>query len=302
MRTVRFACDKGVIGLSELWNEGSELEYFSRLWSQRSAGPVNHSSEIWDARAKRWIDNLDTEPGKSARSARIAATAEYLRAHGLLNAEDTVVDVGCGPGLFVLEFAKTVRHAVGIDYSRCFVEYARGLAAAAGVENAEFQQRDFLALDVQAEQLTRQYDLVFSSLTPAATGDGCLEKLMSMSRGWCCNATIVHAGDSLAERVMREVFGEELRTRWDGRGFYTLLNLLWLQGYYPETSYYDDVRDETVVPDRRWAKKIAAYCGKRAQEDVDRIEAYLLNLGEVPRHSTSRYGMILWNVERKDRR
>lgn len=283
-------------------DSGSELEYFTELWGRRSTGPVNHSPEIWDMRAERWIANMNTEPGKSARSARIVETAEYLRSRDLLGPEDSVVDVGCGPGLFVLEFAKTVRHAVGIDYSGCFVEYGKELAAAASIANAEFRQRDFLALDVEQEGLAGVYDLVFTSLTPAATGNGCLEKLMSMSRGWCCNMTIVHASDSLAEQVMRDVFGEELRTRWDGRGFYTLLNLLWLQGYYPETTYYDDVRDEIVVPDRRWAKKIAAYCGKRAEEDIDRVGNYLRKLGEIPRHSTSRYGSILWNVNRKDRR
>lgn len=288
--------------MSEFRRRGSELEYFRELWSQRSSGPVDHSPEIWDERAKRWIDNLNTEPGRTARAERIAATAEYLRAHGLLNAGDSVVDIGCGPGLFTLEFAKYVAHAVGIDYSGCFVEHGKALAAASNVTNAEFQQRDFLALDVEQENLVEVYDLVFSSLTPAATGDGCLEKMMRMSRGWCCNVTIVHANDSLAERVMRDVYGEELRTRWDGRGFYTLLNLLWLSGYYPETHYYDDIRDEIVVPDHKWAKKIAAYCGKKQPEDIDRVEVYLRKLGDTPRHSTSRYGFILWNVNRNDRR
>lgn len=293
---------KGTRSVSEFRRRESELKYFSELWSQRSSGPVDHSPEIWDERAKRWIDNLNTEPGKSARARRIAATAEYLRSRGLLKAEDSVVDIGCGPGLFVLEFAKTAARAVGIDYSGCFVEHGKMLAAASSMANAEFQQRDFLTLDVEKEGLVGVYDLVFSSLTPAATGDGCLEKLMHMSRGWCCNVTIVHAGDSLAEQVMRDVYGEELRTRWDGRGFYTLLNLLWLSGYYPETHYYDDIRDEIVVPNRNWAKKIAAYCGKKLPEDVDRVEAYLRKLGETPRHSTSRYGSILWDVNRKDHR
>ena len=101
---------------------------------------------------------------------------------------------------------------------------------------------------------------------------------------------------------MHQVYGETLRTRWDGRGFYTLLNLLWLSGYYPEITYYDDIRNEVVTPSPQWAKKIAAYCGKNTPEDLDRIAAYLDSLGETPRHSTSRYGSILWNVNRKDLR
>ena len=278
-----------------------ELNYFEQLWSQRSAGPVDHSSEIWDKRAERWITNLNAEPGKTARKQRIRTLAAQLRGRGLLNGEQTVVDIGCGPGLFALEFARTAHRAVGIDYSARFVEHAKKLAGERNVANAEFLQRDFFALDIEKEGFAHAFDLVFSCLTPAATGNGSLEKLMGMSRGYCCNTTIVHAEDSLAEQVMRDVYGEELKSRWNGRSFFTLANLLWLRGYYPETFYYDDVRDEVVVPDRRWAKKIAAYCGKREEEDLCRIERYLEKLGEMPRHSVSRYGSILWNVNQKDK-
>ena len=278
-----------------------ELNYFEQLWSQRSAGPVDHSSEIWDKRAERWIANLNAEPGKTARKQRIRTLAAQLRGRGLLNGEQTVVDIGCGPGLFALEFARTAHRAVGIDYSARFVEHAKKLAGERNVANAEFLQRDFFALDIEKEGFAHAFDLVFSCLTPAATGNGSLEKLMGMSRGYCCNTTIVHAEDSLAEQVMRDVYGEELKSRWNGRSFFTLANLLWLRGYYPETFYYDDVRDEVVVPDRRWAKKIAAYCGKREEEDLCRIERYLEKLGEMPRHSVSRYGSILWNVNQKDK-
>lgn len=283
-------------------SSGHELNYFEQLWSQRSAGPVDHSSEIWDKRAERWIANLNAEPGKAARKQRIRTLAAQLRGRGLLSGEQTVVDIGCGPGLFALEFARTARRAVGIDYSARFVEHAKKLAVERDVTNAEFLQRDFFALDIEKEGFARAFDLVFSCLTPAATGNGSLEKLMGMSRGYCCNTTIVHAEDSLAEQVMRDVYGEELKSRWNGRSFFTLANLLWLRGYYPETFYYDDVRDEVVVPDRRWAKKIAAYCGKREEEDVCRIERYLEKKGEMPRHSASRYGSILWNVNQKDQR
>lgn len=283
-------------------SQDHELNYFEQLWFQRSVGPVDHSSEIWDRRAERWIANLNAEPGKTARKQRIRTLAAQLRSRGLLGGDQTVADIGCGPGLFALEFARTARHAVGIDYSGRFVEHARKLAAERAVTNAEFLQRDFLTLDIKAEGFTRAFDLVFTCLTPAATGTGSMEKLMGMSRGWCCNTTIVHAEDSLAEQVMHDVFGEELNSRWNGRSFFILNNLLWLNGYYPETFYYDDVRDEVIMPDRRWAKKIAAYCGKREEEDICRIERYLEKGGEMPRHSASRYGSILWSVDRKNTR
>ena len=233
---------------------------------------------------------------------RVSATAKYLRDKGLLGPEDRVVDVGCGPGLFVLEFAKTAKYATGIDYSARFVEFGNAEAAALGITNAKFIQRDFFTMDIEAEGLLHAYDLVFSSITPAATGDGCLEKLMSLSGNWCYNASFVHAGDSLSERVCRDVFNEEFNPRWNGRGFYTLLNLLWLMGYYPETAYYDDVRDETVEPGFRWAEKIASYCNRYDEESIQRVLRHLEKLGPTERRSEFKYGSILWNVNNRDRR
>ena len=285
----------------------AELDYFKEQWATRQMSPVSHSSDIWDERAKEWIDALKPNAGKESIRARgmlnrVEATAQYLRNLGKLGPEDSVVDIGCGPGLFVLEFAKTAKLAVGVDYSSRFVEFGRLEAAERGIPNAEFLQRDFFAMDIEAEGMLGAYDLVFSSITPAATGDGCLEKLMSLSRAWCYNASFVYAGDTLSEKVCRDVFGEEFRTRWDGRGFYALLNLLWLLGYYPETTYFDDIRDEIVVPGRRWAERIAAYCNKRDEESVSKVQRYLEKLGDTPRQSKFRYGAILWNVNEKDRR
>jgi len=288
-------------------NRDAELEYFKEQWAIRQMSPVSHSSDIWDERAEEWISALEPKNGVESTRAkgmfsRVAATEHYLRGRGLLEPDSSAVDIGCGPGLFVLEFAKTAKLAVGVDYSSRFVEYGNQKAAERGLDNARFIQRDFFAMDVEAEGMLGAFDLVFSSITPAATGDGCLEKLMSLSRNWCYNASFVFAGDTLSEKVCRDVFGEEFRTRWDGRGFYALLNLLWLLGYYPETTYFDDIRDEIVVPSRRWAERISAYCNKRDEESITKVHKYLEKLGDSPRQSKFRYGAILWNVNEKDRR
>ncbi|MDR0916011.1 MAG: class I SAM-dependent methyltransferase [Oscillospiraceae bacterium] len=281
----------------------SELTHFRGLWETRGNSPVNHSPEIWDERAQEWIDDLEADGDDSHSTiARASATAEYLRWRGLLKAADTVVDVGCGPGAFVAEFAKSVYHATGIDYSARFIDFAAGYATERGVSNTTFARHDFFALDIAAAGYERAFDLVFTSITPASSGKGCLEKLMRMSRAHCNNVSFVHAGDSLAERVTRDVFGHDFRPRWDGAGFYTMTNLLWLEGFYPETYYYDDVRDETVQPSLRSASECAQLCRHYDEEDVKKVLNYMEKLGTIERHTEFRYGSILWNVNRQDKR
>ncbi|MDR1298916.1 MAG: class I SAM-dependent methyltransferase [Oscillospiraceae bacterium] len=280
-----------------------DLTYFSNLWETRKFSPVCHSPELWDSRAGEWIDGLN-EQGEDKRGmrARAKSAAAYLRKRGLLGKGDAVIDVGCGPGLFVTEFAGTAGHVTGLDYSARFIGHAQKYAAERGIANVTFRECDFTALDIDEAGFAGAFDLVFTSITPAASGKGCMEKLMRMSRGFCYNASFVYAEDNLAERVARDVFGHSYASRWDGAGFYALLNLLWLSGYYPETSYYDEDRSETVSPVPATASKLASRCGHGGEDDARRVLRYLEQLGKTERRSRFRYGVILWDVTRRDLR
>ncbi|PYN17197.1 MAG: methyltransferase type 11, partial [Candidatus Rokuibacteriota bacterium] len=59
---------------------------------------------------------------------------------------DTVLDVACGGGLVVCAFARTVRHATGIDLTPAMLEQARKNQAAQGLANITWKQGDVLPL------------------------------------------------------------------------------------------------------------------------------------------------------------
>ena len=61
-------------------------------------------------------------------------------------ADDTVLDVACGPGLIVVAFARVVKHATGIDLTPAMLERARKYATEQGVTNVTWQQGDVLPL------------------------------------------------------------------------------------------------------------------------------------------------------------
>ena len=60
--------------------------------------------------------------------------------------QDTSLDVACGPGLLVCTFARTVRHAVGLDLTPAMLEQARKAQAEQGLQNITWQQGDVMAL------------------------------------------------------------------------------------------------------------------------------------------------------------
>ena len=61
-------------------------------------------------------------------------------------ADDTVLDVACGPGLVVAAFAKVCRHATGIDLTPAMIEKAREHAAGLGLSNVAWQVGNVLPL------------------------------------------------------------------------------------------------------------------------------------------------------------
>jgi ubiquinone/menaquinone biosynthesis C-methylase UbiE len=66
------------------------------------------------------------------------------------DAEDTVLDVACGPGLVVCAFAQVVRHATGIDLTPAMIERARTLQQEKGLTNVSWQVGDVLPLPYPA--------------------------------------------------------------------------------------------------------------------------------------------------------
>ena len=67
---------------------------------------------------------------------------EFSRA----GADDTVLDVACGPGLVVAAFARVCRAATGIDLTPAMIEKAREHAAALGLTNVAWHVGNVLPL------------------------------------------------------------------------------------------------------------------------------------------------------------
>jgi len=274
----------------------TELPYFQELWENRKSSSGRHTAEAWEGRANEWIAEIDSDAGDKSVTERVRSMASYLRSRGLLHNSDKILDVGCGLGSFVLNFAQTAQHVTGIDFSTRFIEHAKATAASSGVSNVSFELHDICTLDVEAEGLSGAFDLVFASLSPAVTEKGSLSKFMKMSRAMCCNVSFMRTDDSLLERVIKDVFGGEARSRRDGMGFYALLNLLLLSGYYPETYYFTVETEKRVAPSRKLAEDLAFNLRLDSTEDIDKIMRYLEGKGETERNVVTRFGSILWDV------
>ncbi|WP_027400104.1 class I SAM-dependent methyltransferase [Anaerovorax odorimutans] len=280
-----------------------ELERFTKLWNDKPHSVKRHTKELWDIRADSWENGLQNDAARRKRSdLRISTTADFLRAHGLLGANDDVIDIGCGPGRFVAEFSKTSNHVTGTDLSPRMLEHAADFASSQGIGNVSFTACDFKQADIDALGWRNRFDLVFTSITPAVSHKKDLEKAMSMSRGWCFNSSFINGSDGLLTDISRNVFGKEPLARWDGRVFYALFNILWLRGFCPYVTYYTEKSDDIVEAGMLLAQELADNIGISSNDadSVEKIYRYIMenadNDGKLTSPFESTYVWMLWDV------
>ncbi|MBH5328469.1 methyltransferase domain-containing protein [Eikenella sp. S3360] len=73
--------------------------------------------------------------GFNAKVRRPSAYADTFLSRMDIRPEDTVLDVGCGPGILALRLAPQVRRLYGLDYSPAMLQCLRENAEAAGCRN-----------------------------------------------------------------------------------------------------------------------------------------------------------------------
>ena len=286
------------------FNVQDEIQHHIDIWQSRKRSGMKHGSADWDKRSFGWVKELKEDPVRAARSERrVAETVKYLRGRGMLGPDQSVIDIGCGPGRFVAEFARTAGKATGTDISPKMCAFGKEYADSLGLANVEFTPCDFSAVDIDEMGWRGAFDLVFSSITPALSSIEALRKSEQMSRGWCFQSNFIKVTDDLADRVLAEVLPEDQQPMERNlRSFYTLFNILLLEGKMPETMYFKEEEDSRSPVDDEFIELALKMAPKvpRTQESFDLIKEGFLKYadadGYVTTHREWHYGWLLWHV------
>lgn len=296
----------------EIIDGARDYEYFKSIWEYKKSTGFHHTAKKWDGRAEDWAKELaDNSSFQDSINERVSKAAGYLRGHGLLGAGSKVIDIGCGPGRFTAEFAKTAGHVTGVDLSPRMLELAADYAKTQGIENVSYLAGDFMEMDLDQLGWNQHFDLVFTSITPAIGTMESLKKAMSISRGYCFNSCFIHWEDELEEQISKAVYGREYKPSQDTHGcwYYSLFNLLWLEGYFPETHYHMyDQQVETVINEDLARYYARTFSGDMTadEKETQKIYSYLKELAagnKTIKQRTKRwYGWLLWDVRKRHNR
>jgi ubiquinone/menaquinone biosynthesis C-methylase UbiE len=101
---------------------------------------MDHNARILDQFTRQAV------PFSQAQAIRNQDALDQIVKLAEAGAEDTSLDVACGPGLLVCAFARVVRHAVGLDLTPAMLEQARETQGEQELTNVSWHQGDVNAL------------------------------------------------------------------------------------------------------------------------------------------------------------
>lgn len=210
-----------------------DIQYFSRLWNESKAAKASDKS-FWDSRA----DEFNKLVCQGSPDERIYKIVEFLSHNSLLAQNSSVLDIGCGPGRFAIEFSKKSTEVLGIDISEKMLDYAVKNAEAENLSNVSFKNLDWDKVDLEEYGWRKRFDLITAINSPAIHDQRTLEKMIAASKGYCFLSNFVERTDSVQDIIRTKVLKLEGK-RFYNNVIYNIFNILWLLGYYPSIAYVD---------------------------------------------------------------
>lgn len=237
--------------------------YFEQLWRKEAETDPGRKGYCREGRSASW-DSMVEKFDSDIPDERIDKIVNLLLEKKLLQKTSSVLDIGCGPGKFAIEFAKRSKSVSGLDISPKMLRKAEQNVAALGLDNIEFKEMDWEKADLMALKWRKKYSLVTAIMSPALNGRESLEKMMEASREYCFLSHYVERYDTISNELKEGISGRKVNDEYGNIALYCSMNILWLNKLFPEVVYFNADREIT----RPLEEAIRYYIGKLEQKSA----------------------------------
>lgn len=161
------------------------------LASWKSSPGLYQQIATWDDAAERW-ENLPIPSWEDDPFLKVLDSEVDFRP------DMTVLDIGCGSGIYSFALAQRVGTIVGVDIAPNMIGAATRRADAEEIGNVSFVTGDFSEIDLDGP-----FDLVFAHMTPAIRDGETFKRMLDLAGEYCYMAKPCRRTDSVLQEVQR---------------------------------------------------------------------------------------------------
>ncbi len=250
------------------WDELGDLRMPPRPAADKNGKGPKQGIGGWDGQARFYNQVAKMEAGYTLNQINCFDTSK----------EDTVLDVGCGPGRVTVPMAKRAKKVTSIDASPKMLEFCRANAEAAGLTNVETRLLDWE--DEESYQSLEKHDIVIAS---RSVGMGDIHRLSNLAKKyaviiiWCYGYPSIPmiTGELFkgAEKEERPPMPQMMKDRRLGNNL--MYNRIYDLGYNPNLNIVEDGFTKD------YASREEAYADlRKLREEIDetKIDVFRANV------------------------
>jgi len=194
------------------------------------------AEQMWDNKSKDFYERTE----KNQKQFTNEFVFQLIKDRQLLKADSHALDIGCGTGRHLLEFAAYTPYLTGIDISSKMLAYAQEKLQ--HIPQAKLIHGNWMGTFTTENQ----FDFVFACMTPAIASIDNIKRMCMISKKYCMLERTVYEKDSVQELIEQHLGRKLFRLPHNDKNYvYGVWNILWLMGYCPEVVFDKRVRSTT---------------------------------------------------------
>lgn len=222
---------------AEAWQTARENSLYARQLPERSG------REWWSRRAERFAEQTNDRDLPE----RVSKVMHMLGHKNIFSKEASLLDIGAGPGNYVLPLARRLKEAVALEPSEEMLRIFQQKAEELGVANAQGFCREWEEIDLEKEGWIGRFDIVLALMTPALYNAENLQKMLKACRGVFLAGGHLHREEPLRRELWKHLgLGERPEICPD---IFYVFNWLYASGYYPDLEMEHYHYDRELKPE-----------------------------------------------------
>jgi SAM-dependent methyltransferase len=220
-----------------------------------------------------------------------------VKSKGVEIAGATILDIGCGTGIYTLPLARDAYQVTGLDDSEAMMARFAYALALEGMENVIPITASWTAIDISDVGFNKAFDIAWISMSPAVQTLSDFERMEQCATKWC---VYIGWGRKRKNSFMEEIFNTHGLHYGAPPGAEAAYDLLSRSGRKPSLDYFEAswTWTGTVEDAIEDAACFIEMQGGRPQRDlIENVAASHEYDGMISHTTHVEEGLIVWKVE-----